>query len=131
MIRYRIKPIHPQAHMLEVHLTIENADPVGQILFLPAWIRGSYMIRDFARNLVTLTASCNGVNVAVTKLDKQTWKTGPIAGTLEIQYRVYAWDQSVRGAHVDNTHAYFNGPNVFLGVNGRESESVWMASVGD
>lgn len=122
MIHYRIKPTRPQAHMLEVCLTVEDTDPQGQMLYLPAWIRGSYMVRDFARNLVMLTASCEGESIAVTKLDKQTWQVAPVQGPLVVTYSVYAWDLSVRGAHVDTTHAYFNGPNVFLGVTGRENE---------
>jgi predicted metalloprotease with PDZ domain len=36
---------------------------------------------------------------------------------------VYAWDLSVRGAHLDTTHAFCNGPSVFLRVLGREERA--------
>jgi predicted metalloprotease with PDZ domain len=39
---------------------------------------------------------------------------------LRVRYRVYAWDLSVRGAHLDATHGFFNGTSVFLRVLGQE-----------
>ncbi len=120
MIRYQIQPLAPEAHIFGVELTIAEPDAGGQQLTLPAWIPGSYMIRDFARNIVTLQATCSGAPVEVAKVDKQTWCCAPCGGELVINYRVYAWDLSVRGAHLDSTHGYFNGTSVFLKVIGCE-----------
>jgi predicted metalloprotease with PDZ domain len=78
------------------------------------------LIRDFARHIVRLSAESGGVTVPVRKLDKDTWLCEPCRGPLTISYDVYAWDLSVRGAHVDTTHGYFNGASVFLMVEGRE-----------
>jgi len=117
-IHYRIVPSSPEAHLFTITLTIARPAPAGQVLSLPAWIPGSYMIRDFARNIVWLKALCNGAEVAVRKLDKQTWQCAPCQGALEIRYEVYAWDLSVRSAHLDTTHGYFNGSSVFLRVHG-------------
>lgn len=33
---------------------------------------------------------------------------------LTVTCEIYAWDLSVRGAHLDQTHAFFNGASVFL-----------------
>jgi predicted metalloprotease with PDZ domain len=63
MIQYHIQPAAPETHIFDVELTISEPDPSGQQLTLPAWIPGSYMIRDFARNLVSLEASCNGTPI--------------------------------------------------------------------
>ena len=123
MIRYQVNSMSSQAHVFQVTMTVTETDPEGLILYLPAWIRGSYMIRDFARNILTLKAQCGDKNLAVHKLDKQTWSVEPCGGTLIIRYQVYAWDLSVRAAHLDTTHAYFNGPSLFLGVQGREQEA--------
>ncbi len=41
-------------------------------------------------------------------------------GPLELSYEIYAWDLSVRGAHLDATHAYFNGTSVFMRVEGQD-----------
>ncbi len=121
-IRYRIVPVEPQAHLFEVTLRIAKPDPAGQVLSLPAWIPGSYLIRDFARHIVALTASCNGRRVALAKLDKHTWQAAPCRTQLEVRYRVYAWDLSVRGAHLDTAHGFFNGTSVFLRVHGQDDQ---------
>ena len=122
MIEYQVSIQSPQAHIYQISLTVPDADPAGQVFYLPAWIRGSYMIRDFARNLLTIEASCAGNGLSIIKLDKQTWRVEPCVGTLILTYNVYAWDLSVRAAHLDTTHGYFNGPSLFLAVQGREHE---------
>ena len=78
MIEYRIRPLRPEAHLFEVTMTVAKPTPEGQALTMPAWIPGSYMIRDFARHLVSLEASCHGESLAVAKIDKQTWQLPPL-----------------------------------------------------
>ncbi|KPK38762.1 MAG: peptidase M61 [Gammaproteobacteria bacterium SG8_47] len=118
-VRYRIEPKHPEAHLFEVCCTVEQPDARGQQLTLPTWIPGSYMIREFAKNVVRLTACDVSGPIAVAKLDKTTWQCEPCSSPLTITYEVYAWDLSVRGAHLDQTHAYFNGTSVFVQVAGQ------------
>ncbi|WP_423192484.1 M61 family metallopeptidase [Cupriavidus sp. H18C2] len=122
-IRYAIAPLQPEAHLFAVTVTVDVPDPAGQVFTLPAWIPGSYMIRDFARNIVRIRADAGRVRVPLTKLDKQTWLAAPLpadAGPLTLSYEVYAWDLSVRSAHLDTTHGFFNGSSVFLRVVGQD-----------
>jgi len=100
--------------IIKVTLTLDA--PAGELrLRLPAWIPGSYMIRDFARHIISLTAAdANDKSVVVQKTDKQTWVLAAPSGILQVQYQVYANDTSVRGAHIDQTHVFFNGTSVFL-----------------
>ncbi|MBL8378583.1 MAG: M61 family metallopeptidase [Burkholderiales bacterium] len=119
-VHYRIIPADPGAHLFEVTLTVSRPAPAGQRLSLPAWIPGSYMIREFARNIVRISATCRGRAVALTKVDKHTWDAAPCDGPLAITYQVYAWDLSVRSAHLDETHGFFNGTSVFLRVHGQD-----------
>lgn len=121
-VHYRITPSHPEAHIYTVELTINHPEPAGQVVSLPAWIPGSYMIRDFAKNIVTIEAHAAGKPVAMEKLDKQRWQCAPCPEPLLIRYTVYAWDLSVRSAHLDTTHGYFNGTSVFLRVEGQEQQ---------
>ena len=121
-MHYVITPENPAAHLFKVTCTIAAPDERGQIVSLPAWIPGSYMIRDFAKNIVTLSARSDGHTLLVTKQDKSTWQVAPCSGELTLEYTVYAWDLSVRTAHLDVTHGYFNGTSVFLQVHGREDE---------
>ena len=121
-IHYQITPAHPEAHLFRVNCIINEPDPAGQRLSLPAWIPGSYMIRDFAKNVIRLNAEANGQPIELKKLDKSTWQCAPCTGPLTLEYEVYAWDLSVRTAHLDTTHAYFNGTSVFLRVHGQEGQ---------
>lgn len=122
-IAYLIRPSRPEAHVYAVSCTVQVPDAGGQRLFLPNWIPGSYLIRDFAKHVLRLEAECGGQPVAVSKLSKETWACAPCPGPLTVSYEVYAWDFSVRGAHVDATHGYFNGTSVFLCVEGQEAAS--------
>lgn len=119
-IRYAIRPANPGAHLFHVTVTVDTPDPEGQLFMLPAWIPGSYMIREFARNLVRIGALAGERPVPIEKLDKHTWRCAPVAGELTVAYEVYAWDLSVRAAHLDQTHAFFNGTSVFLLPIGHE-----------
>lgn len=123
-IHYRITPVDPNGHLFGVQLRIHGPAPEGQVISMPAWIPGSYMIRDFARNVGRLTAESVGRPVAVTKLDKQTWRCAPCEGMLLVRFQVYAWDLSVRAAHLDRGHGYFNPTSVFPRVHGRDQEPV-------
>lgn len=118
--RYRILPKNPAAHLFEVSLTVASPDDSGQTFSMPAWIPGSYMIRDYARHVVAIRAESDGVAVPLRKLDKSRWQAGPVTRPLTITADIYAYDDSVRGAHLDMTHAYFNGTCMFLGVDGQE-----------
>ena len=119
-LKYRIIPINPEAHLFEVKLTIADPAPLGQRVYLPVWIPGSYMIREFARNIVRINATCRGKPVALAKLDKHTWAAAPCKGALTILCEIYAWDLSVRAAHLDQSHGFFNGSSVFLCAAGFE-----------
>ena len=119
-VRYTIVPCSPSAHLFEVTVTVSDPEPAGQRFILPAWIPGSYLIREFARHVVTLRAECSGQPLACTKTDKATWQCAPALGAITLTYQVYAWDLSVRAAHLDETHAFFNGTSVFLLPLGHE-----------
>ena len=119
-LRYRIRPQDAGAHIFEVRLTISEPDPSGQVIAMPAWIPGSYMIRDYARHVIAIRAESDGLSVALNKLDKSRWQAAPVDRELTITAEIYAHDPSVRGAHLDTTHAYFNGPCVFFSVAGQE-----------
>ncbi|MBI4291435.1 MAG: M61 family metallopeptidase [Betaproteobacteria bacterium] len=122
-VRYAIFPKRPEAHLFEVRCTVGDPDPQGQVFALPAWAPGSYMIRDFARHVVSIRAESRRRPVALEKTDKHTWRAAPAAAPLTVIAEVYAWDLSVRAAHLDEWHGFFNGPCVFLRVAGHEERA--------
>jgi predicted metalloprotease with PDZ domain len=106
---YQVCPSDPGAHIFTVTCRIEKPDPGGQVFSMPAWIPGSYLIRDYARHVIKVDATVDGLGVAVWKTEKSTWKTAAVDGPLLISAEIYANDLSVRGAFVDGAHAFFNG----------------------
>jgi predicted metalloprotease with PDZ domain len=123
IISYRIAPGNPNAHLFEVRCTLDDPDPAGQRFRLPAWIPGSYLIREFARQFIDVRAETDGVAVNICKEAKDVWRADPAHGSLTVIASVYAFDLSVRTAYLDTTRAYFNGPSVFLCPEGREASA--------
>jgi predicted metalloprotease with PDZ domain len=96
---------------------------------LPAWIPGSYLLRDFARHVVRVEAKTGGEaprreSLAVVKTGAAEWCVRGAGRTLTLTTTVYALDQSVRGAYLDRQRGYFNGPCVFVSPAGREAEPI-------
>lgn len=123
MIQYRIIPSRPEAHLFTVTVQVPEPTPEGQAFSLPAWIPGSYMIREFARNVVRFEAQDQaGASIDWAKIDKHTWQLAPTEGPVSVEIDVYAWDLSVRTAYLDQYNGYFNGTSVFLAAKGHEDK---------
>lgn len=119
-IQYHVEVSSIAGHTFDVSLRIENPNKNGQILRLPAWIPGSYMIRDFAKNITSISAQdAAGKSLTISKLDKQTWQVEAVSASITVKYQVYAFDFSVRGAYINDEIAFFNGTNMFLAVVGQ------------
>lgn len=122
-LRYTIRPKSLEAHLFEISCTVSDPDPQGQRFQLPAWIPGSYLIRDFARHVVSIRAQSGRRQLPIAKLDKHTWITPPESGPVTVTMEVYAFDLSVRGAYLDAIRGFFNGPCVFLRAIGNDARA--------
>src|SRR5262245_53164731 len=126
LIRYRVRLADLDRHCFEIECRIEN--PVGEQRFsLPAWIPGSYLLRDFARHVVRAEAKSGAEPLDVVKTGAAEWCVRGAANALAFTITVYALDQSVRGSYLDRQRGYFNGPCVFALPEGREAEPVEVA----
>ena len=110
------------AHLFEVELKLQNPNPLGQVFSLPNWIPGSYLIRDFAKNIVSIQARSGSQALLIKKLDKNHWISAPCQEEITLSYEVYAFDLSVRSAYLTNERAFFNGTSMFLLPLGFENE---------
>jgi predicted metalloprotease with PDZ domain len=64
-----------------------------------------------------------GQTLKIQQLDKCTWQTNCKANqALQLQYKVYAHDNSVRTAWLDANRGFFNGTSVCLRVEGQENK---------
>lgn len=123
MITYRIDVAQAHAHLFRVTLTLPQP-AAEQRLSLPAWIPGSYLVREFARHLSALEATQGGRHVPLQQLDKSTWLARCAGrGALTVSCLVYAFDTSVRAAFLDAQRGFFNGTSLCLRAEGREHES--------
>ena len=121
-IHYRVEPADLFAHLFSVTLTI--AQPATrQEVSLPVWIPGSYLVREFSKNLQELCAQQGNREVPLTQLDKHRWLADCGAGKpLVLTYRVCAYDASVRTAWLDAARGFFNGTSLCLRVHGQEKQ---------
>lgn len=109
-------------HLFSVSLTIPPLEDRELTLSLPSWIPGSYMVRDFARNIVAINAHTDkGYSLELTPIDKQSWKVNTQGNAVIVEYSVYANDLSVRSAFINDQYAFCNGTSVFLSVNNYEA----------
>lgn len=121
-VEYEVSAASPRRHRFRVICTVPAPDAEGQRFTLPSWVPGSYLIREFARNILSVSASDDAGNpVAVHKRDKQTWQAAPVAGALTLTYELHARDSSVRAAYLDDRRGFFDGTSVYLRPVGGEA----------
>lgn len=116
-------------HLVDVSLTF-TADTDAPSLWLPAWIPGSYLMREFARNITAvhyriMDDERSEVYRAI-KTDKNTWqlphaKAGQV---VYVSYEVYCYDLSVRTAYVDQQRLYGNFTSLALALEGQEQKAI-------
>ena len=116
-IHFRVEATDLHAHLYRVTLTIQRPAALQRVS-LPVWIPGSYLVREFAKNLQGLRAHQASHAMEVTQTDKSTWQMHCRVGRpLVLQYEVYANDPSVRTAWLDASRGFFNGTSLCLRVD--------------
>ena len=119
-IHYRVEAADLHAHLYRVTLQIDEPAAQQQVS-LPVWIPGSYLVREFSKNLQRLAARQDGRPVALQQLDKCSWQIECVPSSpLVLSYEVYAFDNSVRTAWLDAQRGFFNGTSLCLKVHGQE-----------
>ncbi|MFW1752958.1 M61 family metallopeptidase [Acinetobacter wanghuae] len=124
MLHYQIEFDDYRQHL--IHVTVRFlADPT-QVLSLPTWIPGSYLIREFSKHIEAVRAyDEDGRQLKIQKFDKNHWRLFNTDHELiTVEYDVYAYDLSVRGAYVDETRLYVNPACVCLGLDGQEDKEI-------
>jgi predicted metalloprotease with PDZ domain len=129
-LSYHIEPENLAEHVFKVKIHIPPSEHETIHLALPAWIPGSYMIRDFCKNIHLLNAkNPQNETQALTQLDKQTWQISGAKDGIIITYQVYAFDLSVRGAYLFDEYAFFNGTSTFLEWREWDQQSINLSIV--
>lgn len=123
MLHYQIEFDDYKQHL--VHVTIRFLANPNQELWLPTWIPGSYLIREFSKHIEAVKAYDEaGRMLNIKKTEKNRWRLFNTDHELiTVEYDVYAYDLSVRGAYVDQTRLYINPACVCLGLDGQEQSA--------
>lgn len=123
MLHYQIEFDDYKQHL--VHVTIRFLANPNQELWLPTWIPGSYLIREFSKHIESVKAYDEaGRMLDIKKTSKNRWRLFNTDHELmTIEYDVYAYDLSVRGAYVDQTRLYINPACVCLALEGQEQSA--------
>ena len=124
MLHYQIEFDEYRQHL--IHVTLRFLAQPTQILSLPTWIPGSYLIREFAKHIESVKAYDEaGRQLKITKCEKNQWRLyNTDYELITVEYDVYAYDLSVRGAYVDQTRLYVNPACVCLGLQDQEHSPI-------
>ncbi len=120
MINYTLSMSNPNTHFFEVEMVIpliSGKFPKHVDVKMAAWTPGSYLIREYAKNVENFSAESESGFVKATKINKNTWRI-PTKGTksIKVKYLVYANELTVRTSYLDDSHGYVNGAPVFMYV---------------
>ena len=119
-IKHLIQMPNPQSHYFDVTTTLDVSKESGRFveLKMAAWTPGSYLIREFAKNVEQVSAQSGNAVLPISKISKNTWRIAlqPGIKTVQVHYQVYAYELSVRTSFLDDVHGYINPASVLLYV---------------
>lgn len=116
---FKVSFTEPQAHYADVEMNIQGVKKSYIDLKMPVWQPGSYLIREFPKNVEFFKASVSGKEVPVQKINKNTWRIFTNnANSIQVSYKVYAFEISVRTSFVDESHAFLSPTGVFMCPDG-------------
>jgi predicted metalloprotease with PDZ domain len=114
-LRYTVTFPAPQTHDMEISVAVPTGGRPTVELMMAVWTPGSYLVREYARNVEAVTARADGKTLDVDKSTKNRWKipTGG-AASVTVKYRVYGREMSVRTNWVESDFALLNGAPTFM-----------------
>lgn len=117
-IEYTLSMPKPQNHYFEVEMWIEGVNSKEVEVKMPVWAPGSYLVREFAKNVNLVKAyDEKGNTLPVRKTSKNAWMIQKgSAKKVKVKYEVYSFELSVRTSFLDLTHGYVSGTGIFMYV---------------
>lgn len=129
-IHYSVAMPQPETHLFEVSLQLVNHSSPILDLKMPVWTPGSYLVREYAKNLQDFTVFAGDQPLSWQKLSKNHWQVNTDGiSELTVRYRIFANELSVRTNHLDSTHGYFNGAALFFRLRGCENLPIQVTIV--
>ena len=128
-IQYNLSMPEPHTHYFHVEVQIDDLSKADFIdLKMPVWTPGSYLVREFARNVEGVQASDKSKKqLSVSKISKNTWRIRiNNAPSVRFSYQVYAYEHSVRTSFLDSSHGYINAASVFVYLDKKKNLPVTL-----
>ena len=124
-INFEVSFTEPQAHYAEVQMNISGVKASFIDLKMPVWTPGSYLIREFSKNVEGFKAfDSNGKEIPFEKINKNTWRINSAnSDKIKVNYRVYSFEISVRTSFVDESHAFLSPAGIFMYPDGQLNAS--------
>jgi predicted metalloprotease with PDZ domain len=114
-ISYTVTFPEAQAHYVNVEMHIDNISQNNITLKMPVWTPGSYLVREFAKNVETFVVTANGHEIPFKKTRKNWWSINTTGkSSITIKYNVYCNEISVRTATIDASHAFLSTSGIFI-----------------
>ncbi|MEJ7692068.1 PDZ domain-containing protein [Daejeonella sp.] len=114
-ITFKVSFLEPMAHYADIEMEISGLKQDQVELKMPVWTPGSYLIREFAKNVEDFHVHGSGGALSFNKVNKNTWKINTSKNsTIKVNYRVYSFEISVRTSFVDESHAFLSPAGLFL-----------------
>ncbi len=114
-ISYNVTFPEAQTHYADVEMTVSGLHQNTLDLKMPVWTPGSYLIREFEKNVESLSASSGRKAVTAGKVRKNIWRLATAGlNSITVKYRVYAFEISVRTSFIDASHAFLSPTGIFL-----------------
>ncbi|WP_443945873.1 M61 family metallopeptidase [Pedobacter sp. AW1-32] len=118
-IGFEVSFTEPQAHYAEVQMDISGLTKEYVDVKMPVWTPGSYLIREFEKSVEEFKATASGKTLRVEKVRKNAWRIFTNkAASVKINYRVYAFEISVRTPFIDESHAFLSPTGIFMHPDG-------------
>lgn len=118
-IGFEVSFKEPQAHYAEVQMNISGLVKDYVDVKMPVWTPGSYLVREFEKSVEEFKATASGKAVKVEKVRKNTWRIfSAKSANIKINYRVYAFEISVRTPFIDESHAFLSPTGIFMHPDG-------------
>ncbi len=128
-LNYLIEITNPSGHMVKVKIVGEKKTNQKSLrLFLPSWSPGSYLMREYSRNIRSFGVfSEKGERLFSSQVEKGIWEIDWDHKDLKnscnkfyAEYEIYCHELTVRTSHVTIEHAFLHGPSYLMGVENQK-----------
>lgn len=123
-IKYRLSFENLRSHLVDIEAVIPTDVPDQDCpivkLMMPVWTPGSYLVREYARQVERIEAIDTETNqkLILTKTSKNQWAVSTNGSkSITLRYQLYCREQSVRTNWIENDYGFLTGAATFITID--------------